>query len=100
MTIAEIADSLSEAQRRAVSVMEAYSDSDTPCRNAKHLAQEMGSDYDAAIAKFVAQELRKLGLTECESGLVTSDGDFYGSGWLLTPLGMQVRAHLKEQEHG
>jgi len=95
-----IAARLSEAQKRAVLAMEAYSDSDTPCRNAKDLARDMGSDYDAGIAKFVAQELRKLGLAECETGLVTSDGDFYGSGWLLTQLGLAVRSILGESNEG
>lgn len=95
MTAEEIAARMTEAQRCALRCMQSYAETDTPCRNARHLAAEMGGQYDAAIAKFIARELVKLGLAVCERGLVTSDGDFYGSGWCLTPLGQQVRAILE-----
>lgn len=96
MTAEEIVKGLTEAQKLALTVMQAYCDTDTPCKNALDLARDMGGHYDAGIAKFVAQELRKLGLVECERGLVTSNGDFYGSGWLLSRLGLEVRTLLQK----
>lgn len=91
-----IAAGLSEVQKLAVVSMDAYCDSDTPCRNAKDLALKMGGDWTRDDARCVARELVKLGLAECESGLITSDGVFYGSGWLLTEEGLRVRTILQE----
>lgn len=69
MTIAEIADNLSEAQRRAV------------------------IHGHGTLA--VCRRLREKGLAERVEGT--------GMAWsafpIFSPLGMQVRAHLKEQEH-
>lgn len=104
MTDEEIAKGLTEAQRRAVQVMEDYCDSDTPCRNSRVLAREMTDIapddvwYDEHQAKFIARELVSLGLAEAETDLVTSDGDFYGSGWRLNETGLRVRAILEKQD--
>ena len=104
MTDEEIAKGLTEAECRAVRVMEDYSDSDTPCRNSRDLAREMTAiapddvSYDEHQAKFIARYLVSLGLAEAETGLVTSDGDFYGSGWRLNKLGLRVRAILEAQD--
>lgn len=95
MTAEEIAAGLTAREVAATCAMKTYSETDTPCLNAKHLADKMGSDWTPDEARLAARGLVKLGLAVCENGLTTSDGDFYGSGWCLTFLGMQVRAILE-----
>lgn len=83
-------------QRTALLVMLHYDETDTPCLSAKHLAER--SDLPLAAARMAGRELVKLGLAKCETGLVTDDGDFYGSGWCLSDDGLAVRKHLETND--
>ena len=85
---------MSEAQKRAATVLMSYHDCDTPCLNAKHLAERMETASSPDDARVAVRALVVTGLARVETGLVREDGDFYGSGWLLTPLGLQVRERL------
>lgn len=82
-------------QRTALLVMMHCDETDTPCLSAKHLAER--SDLSIAASRMAGRELVKLGLAKCETGLVTDDGDFYGSGWCLTDEGLATRKHLENE---
>ena len=77
---------------KAMLEMMHYDDSDTPCLSAKHLADR--ANISEQEARDAARAFVAAGLAEVETGLVNSDGEFYGSGWCLTDTGVTFRAAL------
>ncbi len=93
--LSKLAASLTDAQRRAVGVMRAQSEHDFSFVNSADLADRMGGEYTAEQARKVGRSLFKAGLFIANRGLVTEDGDFYGSGWALAEDGLALRAYLE-----
>lgn len=90
------AATLTEAQKGLLLVMEGDRESDTPYRSFADLGRMVGKPR--SVAGDIARYLRAIGLAQHQSGLVTDDGDFYGSGYCLTPLGLAVKQHLQQSE--
>lgn len=92
-----IAERLSKTQRRIVLESSSYKDSDTPYRSFRDTARHC--DVSAEEVPDACRELRKIGVMEFATGLMTEDGEPYGSGYCLTEgLGLEVRNILLNGE--
>ena len=92
----EVAAKLTKAQRAViVHALGAYDD--FGYYNFRDAGERAGiSARDAADA---IRGLRSLGLVVFSRGLMTEDGEVYGSGYALNTEGLEVRRILQEQEH-
>jgi len=96
MTDAErIAAGLSEAQKRVLAVL-GHFESECGFTSFKHTAERCGMSVDEVAP--ILRQFRKDGLAVFETGLVTDDGEFYGSGYSGSDLGMEVQDLIEEAQ--
>lgn len=94
-TIAEIAAKLTAAGKAIICAMKG-DDDDFGYMCFAAISVHSGVDRDVLVGSF--QHLKDSGLVRFARGLMTEDGEPYGSGYCLTERGLSVRAYLQEQE--
>ena len=90
--IAKIAAGLSGDERKVLAVLGHY-ESESGFTSFKHTAERCAMPVD--IVAPILRDFRKRGLAVFASGLVTGDGDFYGSGYAVSELGCGVQEHIE-----
>lgn len=95
--IVRIASGLTCDEVKVIRVLGHYH-SETGFTSFKHTGERCG--MNAAQVGPILRKLRRLGLTEFGSGLMTEDGELYGSGYAINDKGRAVRDHLSEQGEG
>lgn len=74
-------DDLTASERRVLNYL--GTPSDHSCMNLNHLSAHTGLPREEVAQ--ACRSLRKRGIAECYTGLVDEDGEFYGSGYGLSP---------------
>lgn len=93
--IARVAAGLTKAQRDVALAAKGLAETDTPYLSFKHLSELTGHAW--STVREACRALREAGVMEYATGLQTDDGEMYGSGYCLTPLGLSIRAFLEQE---